>query len=260
MKNLRKYGNAPFKIAVIHGGPGGAGHMAPVARELAHSWSVLEPLQTANSIKGQVEELRTVLEMHGTCPVTLVGSSWGAMLSYIMAARYPSLVEKLILVGSGVYEGKYAAGIHETRLKRLNEDEQQEVHALMEKLHDKETEDKDNILASLLKKFIKTDTCNLADAGNDKIKINFNIHKNVWDEAVKLRDSGKLLHLGKKICCPVVAIHGDYDPHPAEGVEKPLATVLKDFKFILLEKCGHLPWIEKEARDRFFNILKEELS
>ena len=28
----------------------------------------------------------------------------------------------------------------------------------------------------------------------------------------------------------MIAIHGDYDPHPAEGVEKPLATVLKDFR------------------------------
>lgn len=33
MKNLRKYGNAPFNIAVIHGGPGVPGEVAPVARE-----------------------------------------------------------------------------------------------------------------------------------------------------------------------------------------------------------------------------------
>ena len=35
VKNLRTYGEAPFNIAVIHGGPGAAGEMAPVARELA---------------------------------------------------------------------------------------------------------------------------------------------------------------------------------------------------------------------------------
>jgi len=32
MKNLRKYGKAPFSIAAIHGGPGAPGEMAPVAR------------------------------------------------------------------------------------------------------------------------------------------------------------------------------------------------------------------------------------
>lgn len=43
MKNLRKYANEPFKIAVIHGGPGAPGEMAPVARELSSVRGVLEP-------------------------------------------------------------------------------------------------------------------------------------------------------------------------------------------------------------------------
>ena len=33
MKNLRKYGKPPFNVAVIHGGPGVPGEMAPVARD-----------------------------------------------------------------------------------------------------------------------------------------------------------------------------------------------------------------------------------
>jgi hypothetical protein len=33
MKNLRTYGKAPFSVAVIHGGPGGGGEAAPVARD-----------------------------------------------------------------------------------------------------------------------------------------------------------------------------------------------------------------------------------
>ena len=65
--------------------------------------------------------------------------------------------------------------------------------------------------------------------------------------------------MGKKIKCPVTAIHGDYDPHLADGVRIPLSRVLKDFKFILLEKCGHEPWIEKYAKDKFFNVLREEI-
>ena len=62
MKNPRKYGKAPYKIAVIHGGPGAGGEMAPIARELASSWGVLEPFQTVTSLEGQIEELKTVLE------------------------------------------------------------------------------------------------------------------------------------------------------------------------------------------------------
>jgi pimeloyl-ACP methyl ester carboxylesterase len=57
----------------------------------------------------------------------------------------------------------------------------------------------------------------------------------------------------------VVAIHGDYDPHPAEGVEKPLDSVLRRFRFVLLKNCGHRPWAERQARDAFYRVLEEEL-
>jgi len=51
METLRKYGKTPFKVAVVHGGPGAAGEMAPVASELVSVCGVLEPLQTASSLK-----------------------------------------------------------------------------------------------------------------------------------------------------------------------------------------------------------------
>ncbi len=109
MENLRKYGKAPFGVAVVHGGPGAGGEMAPVARELATDMGILEPIQTAVSLEGQVEELKTVLENNGDLPVTLVGFSWGAWLSFIVAARYPAIIKKVILVGSGPYGEMYAA-------------------------------------------------------------------------------------------------------------------------------------------------------
>lgn len=46
----RRYGKSPFITAVIHGGPGAAGEMAPVARELSRTGGVLEPLQTAETV------------------------------------------------------------------------------------------------------------------------------------------------------------------------------------------------------------------
>ncbi len=107
MINIRKYGNPPFSVAVIHGGPGAPGEMAPVARELSSRWGVLEPLQTQASIDGQIEELKTVLEQNANLPVTLIGWSWGSFLSYIFASKYPSYVKKLILVSSGPFDATY---------------------------------------------------------------------------------------------------------------------------------------------------------
>lgn len=91
------------------------------------------------------------------------------------------------------------------------------------------------------------------------LEFSYDINKNVWEQAARLRDTGELLALGKKIQCPVVAIHGDYDTHLAVGVREPLARVLKDFKFILLEKCGHEPWIERYAKDKFYEVLRKEI-
>lgn len=66
--NPRVYGREPFETAVLHGGPGAPGEMAPVARELAQVRGVLEPLQTVGSIDGQVGELASLLEKSADRP------------------------------------------------------------------------------------------------------------------------------------------------------------------------------------------------
>ncbi len=259
MKNLRKYGDGPFGIAAVHGGPGAPGEMAPVARELSSVSGVLEPLQTAVTLEGQVQELKAVLEKNGVLPVTLIGFSWGAMLSFIFTARYSSFVKKLILIGSGVYEEKYAANIMKTRLSRLSEGEREEALSLMETLNDPAVEDKNDPMARLGKLVSKADSYSPLPHDSEILEYQHDIYQGVWEHARELRSSGKLLELGKRIRCPVIAIHGDYDPHPSQGIKKPLSRILKNFQFILLEKCGHYPWIERSARDRFYNILKNEV-
>ena len=236
--------------------------MAPVARKLASGHGVLEPLQTATSLQGQVEELRTVLENHGDLPVTLIGFSWGAWLSFIVAAQYPAQVRKLILVGSGPYEEKYVAKLQETRSSRLGEQERAEFEAIVEALGDSATEDKDTLLARLGTLASKTDEYDPIMDGpdeSDPAGSRGDVFQSVWKDAAELRRSGDLLKLGTHIRCPVIAIHGDYDPHPAEGVQEPLSVVLQNFCFILIKNCGHTPWIERQARDEFYRILEGEL-
>ena len=259
MLNLRKYGNKPFLVAVIHGGPGAPGEMALVARELSSVMGVLEPLQTATTLEGQVRELKAVLEKHAALPATLIGFSWGALLSFIFTARHPSFVRKLILIGSAPYEGKYALNITQTRLSRLSEAEREQALSLMETLNDPSVADKNTPLARLGELLSKADSYDPLPYDDEILECRYDVFQGVWEQASEMRSSAKLLELGKSIRCPVVAVHGDYDPHPSAGVVEPLSRVLKDFRFILLEKCGHRPWLERSARDRFYNILKEEV-
>jgi pimeloyl-ACP methyl ester carboxylesterase len=258
MNNLRTYGVAPFNIALVHGGPGAPGEMAPVARELASAMGVLEPLQTAGSVDGQVEELKDILETHGNPPLILVGFSWGAWLSFIFAAQYPSLVKKLVLVSSPPFTEKYVPQIMETRLSHLNSDERQEAISLLSAIYSGSA--KGNSFARFGDLMDKADSFAPLTHDDEILPCSPVIYQQVWAEASKLRSSGELLQLGEKIQCPVVAIHGDYDPHPAAGVHEPLARVLQDFRFILLAKCGHHPWYEREAKDSFYAELRREIS
>ena len=259
MSNLRTYGKPPFTVAVVHGGPGAAGEMAPVARELASARGVLEPLQTAATLAGQVDELKAVLEQNAGLPVTLVGFSWGAWLSFILTAEHPALVKKLILISSGPFEERDAAKIRETRLSRLESKEREWVESLTEALNDPARKNKNTYFARMGVLLSKADAFDPIMDRSDPIDYSAEVFQGVWGDAGPMRSSGRLLTLGKRIECPVVAIHGDYDAHPAEGVQKPLSATLKNFRFILIEKCGHKPWIERQAKDKFYAILKEEL-
>jgi pimeloyl-ACP methyl ester carboxylesterase len=233
--------------------------MAPLARELALNCGVLEPLQTADSIDGQVEELRRVLEQNAALPVILVGHSWGAWLGFIFAAKHSPMVKKLILISSGGFQDQYAAMTHETRLSRLSEEDRTEVNRLLETLRNRSPEGGDDQFARLGELLFRADAFDPLPQEPPDVDFSLDIYRKVWGEATRMRKSGELLEMGRAIDCPVLAIHGDHDPHPAEGVEKPLAGVLKDFRFILLENCGHKPWIERQARDAFIRIIGDEL-
>lgn len=262
MVNFRTYGEKPYSTAVVHGGPGAPGSIAAIARELSGEWGVLEPLQTATTLKGQVQELYETLCSKGDLPVTLIGHSWGAWLSFILAAEHPSCVSKLILVCSGPFEQHYVAELKEKRFSRMSPEERAEADEIIEYLYSDGIEKKDEKLArlgELVEKSDNYDTEEIKTDSTDRVKVEGNTYQQVWDEAENMRRSGQLLKYGAKIKCPVVVIHGDYDPHPAEGVREPLSRTIRDFSFHLLEKCGHTPWKERHAREEFYRILKKEI-
>jgi pimeloyl-ACP methyl ester carboxylesterase len=165
MNNLRIHGKPPFRIAVIHGGPGAAGEMAPVARKLSSRFGILEPLQTAKSVEGQINELADVLKAHAEGPATLIGHSWGAWLVYMLAAKWPELVRKIILVGAGPFEEKYVAQMHEIRMSRLTPAERNDIETLTRRLEDPAItpSEKNALFGRFGSLFSKTDTYNPID-------------------------------------------------------------------------------------------------
>lgn len=260
MKNVRTYGSVPYTIVLVHGGPGAPGEMKPVAEELSSEYGVLEPLQTAHAIHGQIEELESVIENFGSPSVTLVGWSWGAWLCFLTAAQYPSLVKKLILISSGPFEISYAKDIMPRRLSRLSPQDKVRAEKLLHMM-----QERDPVSYADVQQFgalmSKADSYNsLPETTRDEgMSVQADIYQSIWKEAEELRKKGALLEYGKQITCPVAVIHGAYDSHPYEGVKEPLSRVIQNCTFHLLDKCGHHPWLEKEAKEEFFRVLKEEL-
>lgn len=259
MRPFREYGEPPFNVVVVHGGPGAAGEMASIAEELSKTHGVIEPFQLEFTIEKQIQELKRIILENTSYPVTLIGYSWGAMLCFIFAADNPSLVKKLILISSAVFDEKYAKEILNQRLERMDNDEKRQFKAILVNLNDSCEVNKKLIFEKFEKLMVKIDSYDPILPKTDKIYFRYDIYRAIWPEAQKLRQSGDLIKLGSQIQCPVIAIHGEYDPHPAKGINKPLSAVLEDFKFILLKKCGHIPWIERQAKEKFYEKLKNEL-
>jgi pimeloyl-ACP methyl ester carboxylesterase len=64
----------------------------------------------------------------------------------------------------------------------------------------------------------------------------------------------------ENINVPVTLIHGQYDPHPIEGILPFLEKCFPEISYHRLADCGHYPWNERQARARFYDIIRTELN
>lgn len=245
LKKFRKYGEEPYNVAVLHGGPGAPGDAAQLAKDLSKNYGVIEPLLSSDSISGQLEELESIVKENGDIPIRLIGHSAGAWLGLIFSSKYPDHVKRLFLISCGPLESKYESYVMDKRLERLNNEEKKELYEVFETVSEGSNFSDENIIEKLDHLIAKTDSYDMMEHKKEVIEFQPKVHKKLLDEFVKLREKGELIEYAKDVKCLVTAIHGAYDPHPYQGVKEPLSDVLGDFKFFLIEKCGHYPWYEK---------------
>ncbi|MFC2098523.1 alpha/beta fold hydrolase [Bacteroidota bacterium] len=257
-QNFKLYGSPPYRVLLVHGGPAAIGYLAPLADYLSGSAGVIDAFQTKSTIRELLGELHDIISNQAEIPVTLIGHSWGAWLSILYASHYRTDVKKLILVGSPPLDENLTGNIMETRLKRLDAKTSSHLSKLMSDIATLPGPEKDQVFLEIASIFRKTDAFELEEDKPPQTYFNLDCYNSIWNEAKQLRFSGDLLHQAEKIGCPTLAIHGTHDPHPAEGVD--LSQIIKDFRFILLDKCGHEPWSEKLAKTRFIELLLNEIA
>ncbi len=258
-ENYRLHGEPPYSVVAVHGGPGAIGEARPFALELSKKYGVVEPLLLTKTLEGNITELQEIIETKADGPVTLIGHSYGAALCYLVAARYPELVKKLIMLSSSLLEQKYVAGMLKTRLSRMTPEDAERFETELGIYRRAKGKTKTKAFVEMYTLIQEGDAYDLIPHKSDLAVLRPKLYDTVWEGMQALREADQLAPVGKDITCPVVAIHGDYDPRPAQSIHDSLAKYVKDLRFIVIEKCGHYPWYEQRARDNFYAQLLENI-
>ena len=247
------YGASPHLVALIHGGPGAPGSVCSLAKQLGSDCGVIEPLQAQDSVKGQIRELAEQLESFDH-PLTLIGYSWGAMLGILYAAENPQRVKRLILVGCPPLEDQYVSTIMKRRLKHLKKKDRRKVQVLIKKSHNgllsQDEFDRFGLLMD------KADGYKKKVKHGQKKKFQPEIYQKVWAEAEHIRSDRGFIRALNQIKCPIIIIHGRQDPHPFRSIIRACKISKCKFEVFILNRCGHVPWEETFATERFLGIIR----
>jgi pimeloyl-ACP methyl ester carboxylesterase len=258
---VRRHGIEGPLVAVLHGGPGAAGSVASLARDLASLCRVLEPLQRRSgpvplTVSRHVADLAAILPE----PAILVGWSWGAMLGLSFAVAHPDRVRSLILVGCGTYDVAARAAYHDAMAERLGpagRARQAELQRRLEQAADVAT--RDRVGAALGKLASRAQAFEpLAEDG--EVQFDATGHQETWRDVLRLQDNAVEPQAFAAITCPVLMLHGRDDPHPGPAIRDSLLPYLTHLEYEELSRCGHAPWLERWGRKAFLRSLSERIA
>ena len=252
----RAYGETGPPVFVLHGGPGAPGYMAPVASELSHDFSVIEPFQrrsgeTPLTVQRHIDDLQAlIVSVTQGGKVALVGHSWGAMLALAYAAQYPNQASCIVAVSSGTFTPDSRQSMNEILSKRMSPEVRAERQSLEERISDP-----DELLHAKIRLILPLYDYDAIATQEDDEEYDGRGNEETWADMLKLQRQGVYPAAFKSISSPVLMLHGSYDPHPGEMIRDSLLPYLPQLEYVEWERCGHYPWLEKAVREDFFTHL-----
>jgi pimeloyl-ACP methyl ester carboxylesterase len=251
---VREYGTGLELVIALHGGPAAAGDVAPLARELGKQFHVLEPFQRGSggqplTVARHVQDLNDVIqERCGECRPVLVGHSWGAMLALTYAAAHPTGPTGLILIGCGAFSAaarrEFAARL-EARLTQADREHIAQVN---------HTEaDENRRLAAVGRLMTRVYGFDIEEAADDCTAVDAVAYEETWADMVRLQRGGTYPAAFAAVGVPVLMVHGEQDPHPGRLTSQDLRAYIPHLEYRELPRCGHSPWLERQARRDFFD-------
>lgn len=259
--DVRIHGEQGPEVVVLHGGPGAPGSAQDLARALADEFRVLEPLQRLSgdrplTVRRHVEDLAEVAPPRAA----VVGASWGAMLGLSYAAAFPERVSGLVLVGCGTYDVESRALYEERMRDRLGPEGIAEAQSTRRALEEaRTTEEQNRLFDSLGALAGRAQAYDPLESEGDGIVPDRRGYEETWADVLRLQETGQEPIAFAAIQAPVLMLHGADDPHPGRQIRRHLRTFVPQLELVLLHKCGHEPWRERRARERFLRLLRKRL-
>ncbi len=245
---------------LLHGGPGAPGYLAPVARELSDAFRVLEPLQRGSSrepltVARHVADLHEVVSGCAGGRPALVGHSWGAMLGLAYAAAHPGRVSSLVLVGCGTFDTASRERLRERREERMDGELRRRLEDLAAEFPNpnERMRERARLLLSL-------DAHYPLPGGLEEVTCDARAHDETWADMLRLQEEGVYPAAFAAIDAPALMLHGAVDVHPGRLIRASLEPRMPRLEYVEWERCGHYPWLERQARDAFFAVLRRWLA
>jgi pimeloyl-ACP methyl ester carboxylesterase len=258
---VREYGTGIASVITLHGGPAAVGDVAPLARELGKRWHVFEPLQRGSggpplTVATHVQDLNDVIRHRcGDHHPVLVGHSWGAMLALAYAADHPTTPAALVLVGCGTFSLAARAAFEARLDARLTPADRASI------AHVKLTEaDVNRRRAAMGRLMTRVYGYDIEDVADDAAVVDALAHEETWADMIRLQREGVCPAAFAAIRVPVLMLHGDADPHPGRLISEDLRPHIPQLEYQELPRCGHSPWLERQARQAFFEVLNAWLA
>ena len=254
---VKEYGSGLDTVIALHGGPGAAGGIAPLARELGKRWHVLEPFQRSSggrplTVAKHIEDLDVLVRARrGHDHPVLVGHSWGAMLALAYAAEHPTVPAALVLIGCGTFSRGARAAFEAQLEARLAPADRVRLARI------RHTEaSADRRLAAIGRLMTQVHGHDGVVAEEDAAEADALAHEETWADMLRPHRDGGFPAAFSAIRVPVLMIHGEADLHPGVVISEHLRSRIPHLEYRELPGCGSTPWLERQATQAFFDALQ----
>jgi proline iminopeptidase len=261
----RSIGNGD-PIIIVHGGPGlNHTYLLPQMAELANrhqlifydqrasGYSTMTADSSTISVNSFVDDIEAIRKHFNIEKLNLLGHSWGGLLAMKYAIKYTDQLQSLVLLNAMSASSELKVKEDEKLNERITEEDRNTIKAIT--TTEEFSKGNPRAYEQLFREFFRREFSNKLLA--DELTMSF--EDNFQEGSAALQHLGKDLENYdfheelKTISCPTLIVYGDYEVLVEESGPM-IQKHIPNSEYVVLENCGHFPYIE--AKEELFPLLR----